>query len=184
MSRRLLGALAVAWVGVGLVACSTPGSDVQVDGPTYASVEELADAAEYVVTGRFTELVDTVDEADLYDGDDGGFVDGDRGMPLDLWAFEVEQTLQGQDDLAGQQVSITQLHPDIDGTYYTADEGHSSVLFLNPYTSGEAFAVVGLGVGSLDVSNGELSAPEGADPDLIEDVDEIAHLTELDQRLS
>lgn len=182
--RRVVVAAPVALaLMLGTVACS-PDRTTGLDGPVYTSVADLGEDADVVAVGEFIELSRTVDEADLYEEGDGGFIEGDRGMELDLWSFRVNEVLQGDAELAGQVIEITQMSPrSTEDAIYSAEEGRPAVMFLLAYDNGETYGVVGIGAGSLEIRGDELVAPEGVDPALRQDVDALGGLSSLEESL-
>lgn len=185
--HRLVRAAAVTLVIAVLASCAR--QEISLDGPSYGSVGDLAAASEVVVIGRFCGSPARVTEADL-----GATFEykNERGLDLDLWDFTVTEVLEGEVD---NTIRVTQIVlPGVDSVdradhersdssesaFYTAESGNRAVLFLRAYPDSSAYAVLGLGLGSIEVGpDGALATPVGAPESLAAEVARLGSVAEL-----
>lgn len=137
-----------------------------VDGPIFASVEELAAESDMIVQGQFGNLVGEAFETEL----DGHGTK--EGIPFQLWEFRVDKVVSGN-ALAGTIIRVAEPTENVDGGIATATSGRQSILFLRAFFGGnDTYSITGLGQGSLEVkSGGALVAPSEAGVQLKNDVD-------------
>ncbi|WP_454293671.1 hypothetical protein [Salana multivorans] len=169
-AKKAITVLVAGTLSLALLSACTR-QEVSLDGPSYASVSDLVqDPAVVVVAGVFGERPERVSESDLGATFE---VEDEQGLDLDLWPFTVTEVLVGDEHVA-DTIRVTQIvlpesathaeqaqDEDMHGEVaYTAEPGRTSVLFLRPYPNESAYAVLGLGVGSLDVApDGSITAP-------------------------
>jgi hypothetical protein len=147
------------------------GEYYSVDGPQFDSVSALEKSSDAVVRGVFVAHSGDADEADLVADAPAGVT----GLPLELWEFQVTETLQGE---VPQTITVTQLARSVDAAVRTAEPGRESLLFLRSYGDG-VYAVTGLGAGSFAVEGDKLAAPQGASSSLVRDVARLGDVESL-----
>lgn len=129
-------------------ATATPKAEssaprIQIDGPSYASVRELSQAADVVAIGRVEARVSTTTEGALSGGTRAG-------LPIAIYSVAVEKALKGD---PAKQISVTRIDTDQVTTEavtpFTA--GQDVILFLRQ-VQGTTYSVVGLDQGIFDAS--------------------------------
>jgi hypothetical protein len=159
MLRRRLGPVGLVAVVSVLPACGVSGGSA-TDGPTYGSVEALAERAEVVVIGA----VGSERETEV---DDGGNEDG-RGPEITFYDFEVNDVLASSDEPASVMPGVTLPLGVGTGSPLELVEGVQLVLFLDEVTSEDApgidtedlfYVVIGADAeGAFDVREGQVIA--------------------------
>lgn len=158
--KRLVIVGCVAALGL-LSACGSPSSPttppspttsstaaqtrpaVQIDGPSYATVRELAQKADVVVIGKVQKKVATTTEGELSGG-------APAGLPIAMWSVAVTKVLKGD---PASQISVSRVDTDqVSTDDVTSLKGDQTVLLFLRHGRGDDYNVVGLDQGVFDLT--------------------------------